>query len=101
VLADLFVFFAGTYLDRHDPGSIEGPAVHDPLAVLAITHPTLFERDRRHVVIELAGEFTRGMTVIDRRTLTERLDPNCDVLSHVDADAAFDVVLDAIAHFTR
>ena len=40
VLADLFVFFAGTYLGRHDAGSIEGAAVHDPLAVLAITHPT-------------------------------------------------------------
>jgi inosine-uridine nucleoside N-ribohydrolase len=101
VLADLFVFFAGTYLGRHDAGSIEGAAVHDPLAVLAITHPTLFERVPRHVVIETGGEFTRGMTVIDRRTLIERLDPNCDVLTRVDADAAFEVVIDAIAHFSR
>ena len=71
------------------------------LAVLAITHPTLFERVPRHVVIETGGEFTRGMTVIDRRTLIERLDPYCDVLTRVDADAAFEVVIDAIAHFSR
>jgi len=101
VLADLFVFFAATYLGRHDPGSIEGAAVHDPLAVLAVTHPALFEHGRRHVVIETAGEFTRGMTVIDQRHLVERLDPNCDVLTSVDAEAAFGLILDAIAHFSR
>ena len=69
--------------------------------MLALTHPHLFERVRRHVVIETAGEFTRGMTVIDERHLVERLDPNCDVLTSVDADAAFDAIVDAIAHFSR
>jgi inosine-uridine nucleoside N-ribohydrolase len=101
VLADLFVFFAGNYLARHDPGSIEGAAVHDPLAVLAVTHPTLFARARRHVVIETAGEFTRGMTVIDRRAISERPEANCDVLTDVDDDAAFELVIDAIGHFSR
>ena len=46
--------------------------------------------------IETAGEFTRGMTVIDQRRLVERPAPNCDVLTHVDADAAFEVIIDAI-----
>jgi inosine-uridine nucleoside N-ribohydrolase len=101
VLADLFAFFASTYLRRHDAGSIAGPAVHDPLAVLALTHPHLFERVRRHVVVETAGIFTRGMTVIDQRQLIERLEPNCDVLASVDADRAFDAIVDAIAHFSR
>ena len=101
VLADLFVFFAGTYLRRHDPGSIGGPAVHDPLAVLAVTHPHLFERVARHVVVETAGEFTRGMTVIDQRHLVERPAPNCDVLTEVDADAAFEVIVDAITAFSH
>ena len=44
VLADLFVFFAGDLLRRHDHGTIDGAAVHDPFAVLALTHPELFER---------------------------------------------------------
>jgi inosine-uridine nucleoside N-ribohydrolase len=101
VLADLFVFFADSYLRRHDHGSIEGPAVHDPLAVLAVTHPGLFDRVDRHVVIETVGEHTRGMTVIDERRLVERLEPNCEVLTEVDADAAFDLILAAIAHFSR
>jgi inosine-uridine nucleoside N-ribohydrolase len=101
IFADLMDFFAGTYLGRHDTGSIQGPAVHDPLAVLAVTHPELFERAARHVVIETSGEHTRGMTVIDERHLVERLAPTCDVLTGVDADAGFDLITAAIAHFSR
>ena len=56
--------------------------------MLALTHPDLFEREHRHVAVETAGTLTRGMTVIDRRTLKERPPPNCDVLTQIDADAA-------------
>jgi inosine-uridine nucleoside N-ribohydrolase len=94
VLADLFAFFSATYIRRHD--DIAGAAVHDPCAVLALTHPELFTRERRHVAVETAGRLTRGMTVIDRRTLVERPAPNCDVLTGVDADAAFDLIVEAI-----
>ena len=100
-LAGLFDFFTGTYLQRHDEGALAGAALHDPLAVLAITHPHLFEHVDRHVVVETRGEHTAGMTVIDERRLLERSDPNCRVLTHVDADAAFAVVLDAIAQFSN
>ncbi len=101
LLADLMDFFAGTYLGRHDPGSIQGPAVHDPLAVLAVTHPALFERASRHVVIETTGQHTRGMTVIDERHLVERLAPTCEVLTAVDADAGFALITSAIARFSH
>jgi inosine-uridine nucleoside N-ribohydrolase len=94
VFADLFSFFSSTYIGRHD--DIAGGAVHDPCAVLALTHPDLFERERRYVAIETSGTLTRGMTVIDRRTLKERPAPNCDVLTRIDADAAWDVIVDAI-----
>jgi hypothetical protein len=36
------------------------------------------------------------MTVIDRRTLKERPPPNCDVLTALDAQAAWSVILDAL-----
>ena len=42
-------------------------AMHDPCAVLAVTHPQLFGVHPRHVDIELTGAHTRGMTVIDER----------------------------------
>ena len=97
-LADLMSFFSGTYVSRHE--NLRGAAVHDPLAVLALTHPELFTRSFSHVAVETAGEHTRGMTVIDQRTLIDRPEPNCDRLISVDSDAAWAVVLEAITHFS-
>jgi inosine-uridine nucleoside N-ribohydrolase len=99
VLADLLQFFSGTYMSRHD--DMRGAAVHDPCAVLALTHPELFIRAFSNVVVETAGEFTRGMTVIDQRALIERPEPNCDRLTVIDADAAWAIVTEAIAHFSH
>ena len=98
-LADLMSFFTGTYVSRHE--NMRGAAVHDPLAVLALTHPGLFTRSFAHVAIETAGEHTRGMTVIDQRTLIDRPEPNCDRLTSVDGEAAWDVLLEAIGHFSN
>jgi len=95
VLAGLFRFFAGTYTRRHD--HMIGAALHDPLAVLALTHPELFTSSYLHVAIELTGELTRGATIIDRRDLKERPAPNCTVLETVDADAAWRLIVDAVA----
>jgi inosine-uridine nucleoside N-ribohydrolase len=95
VLGDLFVFFADNYISRHDEGLV-GAAVHDPLAVLALTHPDLFVRRARNVRVETRGELTRGMTVIDQRTITARPAANCDMLVEVDAAAAWEIVLEAI-----
>ena len=95
VLADLFRFFAGTYSRRHE--HMVGAALHDPLAVLAVTHRELFTVSERHVAVETHGELTRGMTVIDRRDLKERPAPNCTVLETVDSDAAWRLIVDAIA----
>jgi inosine-uridine nucleoside N-ribohydrolase len=98
-LADLFAFFSGTYVSRHD--NMFGAAVHDPLAVMALTHPDLFTRAFSHVEVETIGEHTRGMTVVDQRTLLDRPEPNCDRLTGVDGDAAWSVVTEAIAHFSN
>jgi inosine-uridine nucleoside N-ribohydrolase len=95
VLAGLFRFFAGTYTRRHE--HLVGAALHDPLAVLALTHPDVFTSSHLHVAVEIHGELTRGMTVIDRRDLKERPAPNCTVLETVDADAAWRLIVDAVA----
>ena len=95
VLADLFRFFSGNYVARH--AHMPGAALHDPLAVLAVTHPELFARTPRHVVVETHGEHTAGTTVIDRRGMHEHAPENCAVLDRVDADAAWRIVLAAIA----
>lgn len=95
LMSDLFRFFTDNYISRHD--HMPGAALHDPLAVLAVTHPDLFEHTERHVTVETRGAYTTGMTVIDRRDISERGEPNARVLDRVDADAAWQIVLDALA----
>jgi len=100
VLTDLLEFFSGNYRSRH--AEMLGAPVHDPTAVMALTHPALFERSLSHVAVETSGELTRGMTVIDTRKSLERPpEPNSDRLVRIDADAAWSVVTEAIAHFSR
>lgn len=99
VLAALFDFFSGTYTSRHH--HILGAPVHDPVAVMALTHPHLFQRKLAHVEIETQGRLTAGMTIIDQRDLKEVPDANCDSLTGIDADAAWQVVVESIAHFSH
>jgi inosine-uridine nucleoside N-ribohydrolase len=98
-LVGLLEFFSGTYTSRHH--GIGGAPVHDPLAVMALTHPELFTTRNAHITVETAGIRTLGMTVIDQRDLKEVLAGNCTLQTHVDPDAAWQVVVDAIAHFSH
>jgi len=98
ILGDLFGFFCTNYVERHR--HMPGAALHDPLAVLAVTHPDLFTSARRHVTVETRGEHTIGQTVIDRRGMHDAEPPNVDVLESVDADAAWNIVLAAIVDFS-
>lgn len=94
MIAALFRFFTHNYISRHD--HIRGAVLHDPLAVMALTHPELFEGTDRHVTVETRGVHTAGMTVIDRRDISDRERPNVHVLDRVDADTAWELVLDAL-----
>jgi len=64
MLADLIA----AYLDKAEArGAPRQGGMHDPCAVLAVTHPDLIGRTLRSVEVELNGDFTRGMTVVDQR----------------------------------
>ena len=71
--------------------------LHDPCAVLAITHPELFETSRHHVEVS-TGRMTAGMTVVDQRGYGGA-EPNVDVLMRIDREPAVEVLLDAIATY--
>ncbi len=94
LFAELFEFFSGTYIRRVK--GLLGAPVHDPCAVLALTHPELFTGHRAHVAVETVGRHTVGMTVIDDLVYVERPDPNCDMIETIDADAAWSVIVDAV-----
>lgn len=71
-------------------------ALHDPCAVLAVTHPALFEFRRRPVAVELTGTLTRGMTVVDERFAASDVQPQVDVAYRIDADTAWQLLFGAL-----
>jgi inosine-uridine nucleoside N-ribohydrolase len=84
--------------------------LHDPCAVAAIAAPELFEFFETHVAVELRGQHTRGMTVVDRRyagtanprELAEAAEvptPNCRVAVRIDKARFFDLVCEALATY--
>jgi len=72
-------------------------ALHDPCAVLAVTHPQLFRFVSRPVAVSLEDSLTRGMTVIDERYAGRDGPHQAYVAYEIDAAAAFDLVLEALA----
>jgi len=94
--ADLFDFYLSSSERRTGQPWV---ALHDPCAVLAITHPELFEFAARNVVVETTGAHTRGMTIVDERGFGNA-DFNCEVEYSIDRDAAMQVFLDAVATYS-
>ena len=94
LLAGLLRFFSGTYINRHV--GFVGAAMHDVCSVLALTHPALFTTSSKHVAVDVYGNHTRGMTVIDDRKLVDRPTPNTTILETIDADAGFAAIVAAV-----
>lgn len=76
-----------------------GAPIHDACAVLAVTHPHLFEGKRLPVEIELTGTHTRGMTVVDHRDIgdvtNQQTDGTVRVLHNADADTVIQLIVEA------
>jgi len=88
----------GSYIDAATRLRASNEAhLHDPCAVLAITHPHLFETSRHHVDVS-TGRVTAGMTVVDQRGYGGA-EPNVDVLSTIDRAPAVEGLLDASATY--
>jgi purine nucleosidase len=65
-----------------------GVPLHDPCTIAYLVDPTLFRGERIHVAVELAGEHTQGMTVMDWRRRTGQT-PNCFVFREADDERFF------------
>ncbi len=71
-------------------------ALHDPCAILAVTHPELLETRPKQVRVELEGRLTRGMTVVDERLLRPPPAANAEVAYAIDAERAMGLVVEAL-----
>ena len=75
-----------------------GAPVHDPCAVLALTHPEIFKMRKMYVDIELEGEYTRGATVADflGSSLQE---PNVVCMMDIDRDRYVALLVEALRSY--
>jgi purine nucleosidase len=92
VCADLMTFFASTY---HRVFGFAHPPVHDPLAVAAVIEASIVRTVAAPVVVELAGTYTRGATVVDLHRRTG-LAPNVDVAVGLEVDAFWRLLMAAV-----
>ena len=87
VLAAELIDFFSRY--HYEIEGFPGCTLHDPCAVAALLSPELFKGEQCNVDVEVAGELTNGMTVVDRvnyltKIMGKTVDCNTTVLFDVD-----------------
>ncbi|MET0491684.1 MAG: nucleoside hydrolase [Actinoplanes sp.] len=92
ICAELMTFFASTYLREF---GFAHPPVHDPIAVAAVIDPSIVRTVSAPVVVELAGAYTRGATVVDLHRRTG-LASNAEVAVGLDVDAFWRLLMAAV-----
>ena len=76
-----------------------GAPVHDPCAVLALTHPEIFEMQDMYVDIELEGEYTRGATVGDFLGSLGHA-PNVTCVMNINRERYINLLVEALQTYT-
>lgn len=75
---------------------MDGGPLHDPTVIAYMLRPELFKGRFVNVEISCDEELTRGMTVVDWHSVTKRR-KNALVLTEIDADGYFDLVIERLA----
>lgn len=97
VVAELLDFFM---IYHRDPKwGLEGAPLHDPCTIAWLLAPELFKAQTCWVGIETQGEYTQGMTVVDRYQLTNQ-PANTTVLFDVDRQGFVDLLVESLHYFT-
>ena len=110
IVAGLLDFYKGTLKDVF---GLTGGSLHDPCSVAALIDPTIIDFQPMHVVIELKGEHTYGMTLCDYRHIRGTGEdimaiegirkgepPNVEVGLRIDTPRFFDLLIDTLAQYS-
>ena len=74
-----------------------GFSLHDPQAIAYVIDPTMFKTEKYKVDLEVQGELTRGMTVVERRHYRRvKDDANTDIIIEVDAEKFLGLIMDRV-----
>lgn len=96
--AELIDFFGKFHYEVEE---LEGCTLHDPTAIAALIHPEIFTGIQCNVDVEIKGDLTLGMTVVDRFNYLEKVqnknvNKNTLVLMDVERDKYVDYFFKAI-----
>ncbi len=94
--ADLFDFYLSSYQKRTSGQRVP---LHDPCAILAVTHPEIFTFEPRTVRVETEGRHTTGMTVVDERGWDNQ-PLNCQVGYAIDRDRGMNIFFETMRTYT-
>ncbi|UUM33116.1 pyrimidine-specific ribonucleoside hydrolase RihA [Vibrio japonicus] len=98
VVADLLDFFM---IYHRDPKwGFDGAPLHDPCTVAWLLNPGLFTAQACWVGIETQGEYTKGMTVVDRYHLTG-YEANATVLFDLDRQGFVELLLSRLKFYSH
>lgn len=78
----------------------KGAPLHDPCTIAWLIDPTMFKSDKMNVDVETQGELTRGETVCDYYTLTNK-PKNTEVLLGIDREKFIKLVMTVIKSFSK
>jgi inosine-uridine nucleoside N-ribohydrolase len=88
MLRPLLVKMMHPYIaNLHKDAGIEAALMYDPLTVFYLLQPRSCQTKAYNIQIETTSELTRGMTVADRRAVTDGLAPNATVVINIPAKA--------------
>lgn len=94
-LLDFFMIY------HQDPKwGLKGAPLHDPCTIAWLLKPELFAAQDVWVGIETKGEYTQGMTVVDRYQLTGNK-PNAKVLFDVDREGFVDLIVECLQTYNK
>ena len=96
--AELIDYFSRYH---YEVEGFQGCTLHDPTAVAALLYPEMFTSVTCNVDVEVTGELTMGMTVVDtigykEKIFGEKVDKNTTVLFGVDREAYVKAFLEAM-----
>lgn len=97
-VAELLDFFM---IYHRDPKwGFVGAPLHDPCTIAWLLRPELFEGIECHVSVETQGQYTVGMTVVDRYRLSPH-EPNATVLLGVERQGFIDLLVEQLQAYNE
>ena len=82
----------------HKTMGYEGAPMHDPCAVMVLTHPEIFTIRDFYVQIETCGDLCKGATIPDWNGILGNT-PNASCLMDVDREVFVDYLIDSIKNY--